>query len=84
MVELSSRALDILAALTERPGEVISKRELLELAWPDAVVVDSAAHASLVDGGRLATGTVRYKATFDNKDERRLRIKEWIEAYLEN
>jgi predicted ATPase/DNA-binding winged helix-turn-helix (wHTH) protein len=41
-VELSSRALDILAALTERPGEVISKRELLELAWPDTVVVEAA------------------------------------------
>jgi predicted ATPase/DNA-binding winged helix-turn-helix (wHTH) protein len=48
MVELSSRALDILAALTARPGEVISKRELLELAWPDTVVVEAAVRQHMV------------------------------------
>jgi predicted ATPase/DNA-binding winged helix-turn-helix (wHTH) protein len=47
-VELSSRALDILAALTARPGEVISKRELLKLAWPDTVVVESALRFQMV------------------------------------
>src|SRR5258708_28729050 len=47
-VELSSRALDILAALTERPGEVIGKRELLKLAWPDTVVVEAALRFHMV------------------------------------
>src|ERR1700751_4012067 len=33
VVELSSRAIDILSVLTERPGEVITKRELLASVW---------------------------------------------------
>jgi predicted ATPase/DNA-binding winged helix-turn-helix (wHTH) protein len=37
-VPLSSRALDILRVLTERPGEVVSKRDLLAEVWPHAVV----------------------------------------------
>jgi DNA-binding winged helix-turn-helix (wHTH) protein len=48
VVDLSSRALDILAALTERPGEVISKRELLEQAWPDTTVVEAALRFHMV------------------------------------
>ena len=42
LVELSSRATDILAVLTERPGEVISKEELLARVWPNSVVVEAA------------------------------------------
>ena len=37
-VELSSRATDILCVLVERPGQVVTKRELLERVWPDVVV----------------------------------------------
>ena len=48
VVELSSRAMDILALLTERPGEVITKRELLERVWPDAVVVEAAVRFHMV------------------------------------
>jgi predicted ATPase/DNA-binding winged helix-turn-helix (wHTH) protein len=48
VVELSSRALDILAVLTERPGEVIGKRELLERVWPDTLVVDAALRFHMV------------------------------------
>src|SRR5258706_7927102 len=48
VVELSSRAMDILAALTERPGEVITKRELLARVWPDAVVVEAALRFHMV------------------------------------
>jgi predicted ATPase/DNA-binding winged helix-turn-helix (wHTH) protein len=40
-VPIGSRALDILIALVERPGEVITKRELLARAWPDLVVEES-------------------------------------------
>src|SRR6202051_2290390 len=42
VVELSSRAMEILAVLTERPGQVITKQELLARVWPDAVVVEAA------------------------------------------
>ena len=37
-VRLGSRALDILIALAQRPGELISKRELINLVWPDTFV----------------------------------------------
>ncbi|MDB5481940.1 MAG: transcriptional regulator [Caulobacteraceae bacterium] len=48
VVELSSRAVDILAVLTERPGEVITKQELLARVWPDAVVVEAALRFHMV------------------------------------
>jgi len=48
VVELSSRAMDILAVLTERPGEVITKQELLARVWPDAVVVEAALRFHMV------------------------------------
>jgi predicted ATPase/DNA-binding winged helix-turn-helix (wHTH) protein len=41
-VRLGSRALDILAALTERAGEIISKEELIARTWPGTVVEEAA------------------------------------------
>ncbi|UAL10199.1 ATP-binding protein [Caulobacter segnis] len=40
-VRLSDRALDILIALVERAGEVVTKRELMALVWPDTFVEES-------------------------------------------
>ena len=37
-VHLGSRARDILAALLERPGQVLSKQELLDRVWPNTFV----------------------------------------------
>ena len=37
-VRIGGRALDLLTALVERPGEVVSKRELMERVWPSVVV----------------------------------------------
>ncbi len=37
-VALGGRALDILLALTERPGEVVSKQELMQRVWPGIAV----------------------------------------------
>src|SRR6185369_4415542 len=34
---LGGRAFDLLQALAVRPGEIVGKRELLELVWPDVV-----------------------------------------------
>ena len=42
VVELSSRAMDILAVLTEQPGEVFSKEQLIARVWPNTVVVAAA------------------------------------------
>jgi predicted ATPase/DNA-binding winged helix-turn-helix (wHTH) protein len=41
-VRIGGRALDILAALTERAGETISKEELIARAWPGTVVEEAA------------------------------------------
>jgi DNA-binding winged helix-turn-helix (wHTH) protein len=37
-LRLGSRAMDILIALLERPGELLSKKELITRVWPDTVV----------------------------------------------
>jgi len=37
-VPLGSRALEILIALLERPGELVTKEELMNLIWPDVFV----------------------------------------------
>jgi DNA-binding winged helix-turn-helix (wHTH) protein len=56
-VRLGSRALDILIALVERPGELVSKKELMTRVWPDTVVEEgnlkvhvSALRRALADG----------------------------------
>jgi DNA-binding winged helix-turn-helix (wHTH) protein len=38
---VGSRAFDLLVALAERPARVVSKRELIELVWPDVVVEEN-------------------------------------------
>lgn len=40
-VRLGSRALDMLIALVKRPGELVTKRELMRVVWPDTVVVEA-------------------------------------------
>jgi DNA-binding winged helix-turn-helix (wHTH) protein len=40
-VAIGSRALDILGALIERAGEVVSKDEIIAAVWPGTVVEDS-------------------------------------------
>ncbi|SHG60527.1 Predicted ATPase [Kaistia soli DSM 19436] len=40
-VPLGSRAFEILTALTERAGEVVGARELMQRAWPHATVEDA-------------------------------------------
>jgi TolB-like protein len=40
-IELSARSFDILAALLDKPNEVIGKAELFDLAWPGLVVEEN-------------------------------------------
>jgi DNA-binding winged helix-turn-helix (wHTH) protein len=40
-VVLGSRAFDILVALVERPGNVVTPREMMVAAWPGMIVVES-------------------------------------------
>lgn len=39
-VRIGCRAFDLLTALVERPGLVVTKRELIARAWPDTTVED--------------------------------------------
>jgi predicted ATPase/DNA-binding winged helix-turn-helix (wHTH) protein len=69
-VRLGSRAFDILAALVERPGEVVTKKQLMARAWPQTFVEDanlkiqvSALRRALGDG----QGGYRYIATVSGR-----------------
>ncbi|WP_295992215.1 winged helix-turn-helix domain-containing protein [Rugamonas sp.] len=55
-VALSSRALDILAVLLEKDGEVVSKQELMARVWPGTVVVDASLRVHLVALRRALRG----------------------------
>lgn len=41
IVRLGSKAIEILIALVEQAGELVGKRELVEIAWPDTFVVEA-------------------------------------------
>ena len=57
-IRLGSRALDILIALVERPGVLVSKGELMARVWPDTLVIEAnltvhvAALRKALDDGR--------------------------------
>src|SRR5580704_11419396 len=38
---IGSRALDVLAALVERPGDLVSRDEIIAAVWPATVVEDN-------------------------------------------
>ena len=40
-VEIGSRALDVLGVLLQRPGELVSRDEIMVVAWPGTVVEDN-------------------------------------------
>jgi len=40
-VEIGSRALDVLGALLQRPGELVTRDEIMAAAWPETVVEDN-------------------------------------------
>ncbi|MFZ2108208.1 MAG: winged helix-turn-helix domain-containing protein, partial [Roseiarcus sp.] len=46
-VQLASRAFDLLLALVERRGSIVSKPELLQLVWPDTNVEEGSLRVSM-------------------------------------
>ena len=40
-IEIGSRALDVLRVLLERPGDLITRTEIMAAAWPGTVVEDN-------------------------------------------
>ena len=57
-VRLGSRALEILIALVERPGELVTKAELMARAWPSTFVEEGNLKVQ-VAGLRRALGDSR-------------------------
>jgi DNA-binding winged helix-turn-helix (wHTH) protein len=72
-VKIGSRALDLLTVLVERPGEVVSKRELRARTWPDTFVGDGNLKVHIA-GLRQVLGEVvqapRYIATVTGRGYR--------------
>jgi DNA-binding winged helix-turn-helix (wHTH) protein/tetratricopeptide (TPR) repeat protein len=56
LVEVAPRALDVLVALAERAGEVVTKDELMQRVWPDTFVEEANLSVN-VSALRKALGT---------------------------
>jgi len=69
-IPLGERALDILIALVERAGAVVSKKDLIACVWPD-VTVDEGSLRFHIAGLRKALGDrvsgARYVKTLSRK-----------------
>lgn len=65
-VEIGGRALDLLIALVEQPGRVMSKRELFDRVWPGRTVEDTSLRFHVTSLRKLlgdGAGDERYIAT---------------------
>jgi DNA-binding winged helix-turn-helix (wHTH) protein len=71
-VQLGSRAFDLLVALVEAEGELVSKRDLTERVWPNGFIDESAL--------RVHIGTLR-KALGEGKDGQRFILNEAGRGY---
>lgn len=72
-VRIGGRALDLLTALVKRPGEVVSKRELMEHTWPDVTVEECNLKVNMGVLRRTLgddVGSVRYIATVTGRGYR--------------
>lgn len=73
VVRIGSRALEILAALVERPGDVLSKTELVSRAWPDTFVEESNLRVTIAALRRAlgdTPGDTRFIATVSGRGYR--------------
>jgi TolB-like protein len=64
-IVIGSRALDILGVLVERPGDLVSRAEIMEAVWPGTAVEDSnlnvqvAALRRILDDGRAGGSCIQ-------------------------
>jgi DNA-binding winged helix-turn-helix (wHTH) protein len=66
LVEIGGRSFDLLVVLTEQPGQILSKRDLLKRVWPDVVVEDGSLRFHMAGLRKLlgeGTDGARYIAT---------------------
>ncbi len=72
-VPLGGRALDILTALVERPGSVLTKSELIARAWPHSIVEEGNLKVNIAALRRAlgeTAGSLRYIATVTGRGYR--------------
>lgn len=65
-VEIGGRSFDLLVALVEQPGRMLSKRELMKRVWPDVVVEDGSLRFHMASLRRIlgdGEGGARFIAT---------------------
>ncbi len=48
-IQVGGRAMDLLIRLTDRPGEIVPKRDLIASAWPDLTVEESSLRFHIVN-----------------------------------
>ena len=64
-IAIGRRALDILGVLVERPGDLVSRDEIIEAVWPETTVEDSnlnvqiAALRRILDDGRAESSCIQ-------------------------
>lgn len=58
-VAIGSRALDILGALIMRPGDLVTRDELIAAVWPTTVVEDSNLNMQIAALRRIRSGSYR-------------------------
>lgn len=72
-VRIGGRALDLLTALVEQPGEIVSKRQLMARAWPKAVVDEGNLKVNMAALRRVLgdqAGAAQYVATVTGRGYR--------------
>lgn len=72
-VRIGGRALDILTTLVERPGELVTKSELMARVWPDIFVVENNLKVNIAVLRRSLgdeTGSAKYIATVPGRGYR--------------
>jgi DNA-binding winged helix-turn-helix (wHTH) protein len=62
-VSISPEAFDLLAALLEKPGELLTKQELLARVWPDTIVEEGTLGRHISDLRRALGDDQRYIET---------------------
>jgi DNA-binding winged helix-turn-helix (wHTH) protein len=82
-VVIGSRSLDILIALVERAGEILSQRELIARVWPNVVVEEANLRVHIL-GLRRALGDrkdgARYVANVPGRGYCFVAPVRWVEA----
>lgn len=73
-VKVGARAMEILIALAERPGELVSKNELLERVWPNQQIEEAALRVHLSALRRLLGTDAQERPLIVNENGRGYRL----------